>query len=386
MLSSSSAEKLPMPEGSSWLPWMMKTWNALQSGSVPVLPREKRTCAAPRAGAPDAKQPQRRMLVPGGRCSCSRLPSSRRPCRPFRHSQCPRSWAPPESACSTGPGAGHIRSRRRHAAAAVTAQAVRAARQPRVAALREAVAFVRGRAPIAEDVSLEELHGLDHALPGRLVVVVQVAAQEQDVRLRPPPQRQTAAALSEHAARERRCMWLVAPTAAPPGLAAPRGRGRACARVRARARASRALCPARARAGLAWAAVAFSSTSSTARKLSSRRGGYSCFSAKPRWLSVEMKMRNVCASGGPGACHFAAACIPAPPAPRRRRELYCRRAPNLRMRFPYLNLRATLPPDPGRLSDSSGSRARAVVVGAGRGRAHACRGSTWCLPARHAAC
>ena len=94
------------------------------------------------------------------------------------------------------------------------------------------------------------------------------------------------------------------------------------------------------------AAVAFVRTSSTARKLSSRRGSYSAFcsgcvskrerrlshprepaaaqrregaaavlrgrpartSAKPRWLSVDINTRNVLASGGAGAVHPALSC------------------------------------------------------------------------------
>ena len=46
--------------------------------------------------------------------------------------------------------------------------------------------------------------------------------------------------------------------------------------------------------------LAFVKTSSTARKLSSARGGYFESSPKPRWLSVETNIRKVFASGGGG--------------------------------------------------------------------------------------
>ncbi len=58
-------------------------------------------------------------------------------------------------------------------------------------------AGARGRAPVAHNVVLEELHCFDHALPGGLVLMEQVAAQEQDVRLRPQ-----AATVARQRARE----------------------------------------------------------------------------------------------------------------------------------------------------------------------------------------
>ena len=161
--------------------------------------------------------------------------------------------------------------------------------------------------PVTEDVFAKELHGLDHAWPRGLVVVEEIAAHKQNVRLDFYP----TCVNSARAHRPKRFKRQKSKRAGctPAYVALPSSTLCEIALQIAQAHFAwhgvrqQGKCMDRRKEGkgvLASYFLAFVKTSSTARKLSSARGGYFESSAKPRWLSVEMNIRKVFASGGGG--------------------------------------------------------------------------------------